>query len=131
MGKKREAWVSRFFRTIDAMDAIGFAAFCTRSGTFRMGNAPAFEGREAIETFVTGFFGAIAGIGHDITGLCETETTLISEGVATYQTHDGQTIQIGYLGILEFDGEPIRDYRVYQDAASLMAALSGTANEGK
>jgi len=130
-GEKREAWVSRFFQTIDAMDAAGFAQFFTPDGSFRMGNAPAFVGREAIETFVEGFFAAIAGIGHDVTGLWETDTTLVSEGVAAYRTHDGRSVSIGYLGILEFDGDLIRDYRVYQDAAPLMAALSGTANEGK
>ncbi|MBC8101713.1 MAG: nuclear transport factor 2 family protein [Cytophagales bacterium] len=122
---ERAVWAARFFQTIDAMDSPGFAAYFLPDGSFRMGNAPASVGRDAIETFVRGFFAALGGIGHQITGLWENQDTLLSEGVVTYQTHSGQTIELGYLGVMEFDGEWIREYRAYIDPAPLMAALQG------
>ncbi len=119
----REAWARRFFDTIDAMDSPGFAAFFTEGGSFRMGNTPAFVGRPAIEAFVRGFFSALQGLGHDVTGLWEGPGTLFSEGVVTYTTHSGQNIHLPYLGVMEFDGDLIHDYRAYVDPAPLMAAL--------
>ena len=119
----REAWARRFFSTIDAMDAFGFAAFFTEGGSFRMGSTPAFVGRQTIEEFVRGFFAAIQGLGHDITGLWEGPTAFFSEGIVTYTMHNGSLVTLPYLGIMEFDGELIRDYRAYIDPAPLMAAL--------
>ncbi len=119
----REAWARRFFGTIDAMDSPGFAAFFTEGGSFKMGNAPAYVGRQAIEEFVRGFFAALQSLGHNITGLWEGPGTFFSEGIVTYVTQDGQEISLPYLGIMEFDGELIANYRAYVDPAPLMAAL--------
>lgn len=129
-GTERAAWAARFFQTIDAMDAAGFAAYFTPSGSFRMGNAPANVGREAIETFVRGFFAMLGGIGHNPTGLWEGPQTVVSEGIVMYRTHDGQTVELGYLGVMEFEGELIRDYRAYIDPSPLMAALQAGIKEG-
>ncbi len=120
---ERTAWAVRFFQTIDAMDSVGFAAYFTPGGSFRMGNAPATVGRGAIKEFVRGFFAALSGISHNITGLWEGSQTLISEGIVTYQTPNGQAVELGYFGIMEFEGELVRDYRAYIDPAPLMAAL--------
>ena len=122
---ERAAWAARFFRTIDAMDSAGFAAYFTPGGSFRMGNAPAAVGRPAIKEFVRGFFAALSGIGHNTTGLWENSNTLISEGIVTYKTPNGQVIELGYFGVMEFEGDLIRSYRAYIDPAPLMAALHG------
>jgi ketosteroid isomerase-like protein len=122
---KRAAWAARFFQTIDAMDSAGFAAYFTPDGSFRMGNTPAAAGRDAIEEFVRGFFAALSGIGHNTTGLWDGPQTLISEGVVTYRTHSDKVIELGYFGIMEFEGDLIRNYRAYIDPAPLMAALQG------
>ena len=119
----RAAWAARFFQTIDAMDSAGFAAYFTTDGSFRMGNAPAAAGRDLIEEFVRGFFAALAGIGHNVTGLWESPQTLISEGIVTYRTPGDKVIELGYFGIMEFEGDLIRSYRAYIDPAPLMAAL--------
>lgn len=122
-GAGREEWAQRVFQTIDAMDAPGFAAYFTPGGSFRMANIPAFVGRKAIEEFVAGFFAALAGLSHNITGLWEGPETLISEGVVSYKTKGGETIDIGYFGVMEFEGDLMRDYRAYLDPAPLNAAL--------
>ncbi len=119
----REAWARRFFGTIDSMDSPGFAAFFTEGGSFKMGNAPAHVGRQAIEEFVRGFFAALQGLGHNITGLWEGPGTFFSEGIVTYVTQDGQQVSLPYLGIMEFDGDLIENYRAYVDPAPLIAAL--------
>ncbi len=119
----REAWARRFFGTIDAMDSPGFAAFFTEGGSFRMGNTPAFVGRQAIKEFVRGFFAGLQGLRHNITGLWEAPTAFFSEGIVTYMTQDGQEVSLPYLGVMEFEGELIRDYRAYLDPAPLIAAL--------
>jgi ketosteroid isomerase-like protein len=123
--KKRAAWAARFFQTIDAMDSEGYAAYFTQDGSFRMGNTPAAVGRASIEEFVRGFFAALSGIGHNTTGLWEGPETLISEGVVTYHTQSGKVVELGYFGIMEFEGDLIRNYRAYIDPAPLMAALQG------
>ena len=120
---ERQDWARRFFATIDAMNSPGFAAFFTENGSFRMGNNPAFVGRDAIEGFVRGFFSAISGIRHETSGLWEGKSTLFSEGNVFYTTHGGQIITHPYLGVMEFDGELIQSYRAYVDPAPLMAAL--------
>jgi hypothetical protein len=119
----RQEWAARFFGMIDAMNAPGFAAFFTEGGAFRMGNGPAAVGRPAIEEFVRGFFGAIQGIRHEKTGLWEAPATLFSEGDVFYTTHGGQVVTHPYLGVMEFDGDLIRECRIYVDPAPLMAAL--------
>ncbi len=105
------------------MDSPGFAAYFAPDGSFRMANMPAFVGRTAIEEFVAGFFAALAGLSHNITGLWEGPAALISEGVVSYKTQGGETIDIGYFGVMEFEGDLIRDYRAYLDPAPLNAAL--------
>ena len=122
---KRAAWAARFFQTIDAMDSEGFAAYFTPGGSFRMGNAPAYVGRPAIEEFVRGFFAALSGISHNTTGLWENSQTLIAEGIVTYRTQNEQVVELGYFGIMEFEGDFVREYRAYIDPAPLMAALRG------
>jgi len=124
----REAWANRFFGTIDAMDSPGFAAFFTEGGSFQMGNAPAYIGRQAIEDFVRGFFAALQSLGHNITGLWEGPSVFFSEGIVTYVTQDGQRVTLPYLGVMEFEGELIRDYRAYVDPAPLMTALYPAQN---
>lgn len=124
-GSERAAWAARFFQTIDAMDSEGFAAYFAAQGSFRMGNAPASSGRAAIREFVRGFFSALSGISHSIKGIWESSQTLISEGTVTYRTHNEQVIELGFFGIMKFEDDLIREYRVYIDPAPLMAALKG------
>lgn len=126
-GTARQEWAQRFFETIDAMDSPGFAAFFTEGGSFRMGNNPASLGRQAIEDFVTRFFGAIQSIRHEKTGLWELPSTLFSEGQVFYTTHTGQVVTHPYLGVMEFEGDLIREYRAYVDPAPLVAALQLSA----
>jgi len=73
--------------------------------------------------FVRGFFAALQGLGHNITGLWEGPGTFFSEGIVTYVTQDGQQVSLPYLGIMEFDGDLIENYRAYVDPAPLIAAL--------
>jgi hypothetical protein len=122
---ERAAWAARFFQTIDAMDSPGFAAYFTPNGSFRMGNTPAATGRDSIEEFVRGFFAVLSGISHNTTGLWEGPQTLISEGIVTYRTQNDKIIELGYFGVMEFEGDLVRNYRAYIDPAPLIAALQG------
>lgn len=109
------------------MDSPGFAAFFSEEGTFTMANGQLYKGRAEIENFVRGFFSALEGIGHEVTGVWETPSATFSEGVVSYSLHGGRTVTHPYLGVLEFDGELIRAYRAYLDPAPLVAALQPSA----
>ena len=121
-----DAWVAQLFASIEAMDTDAFVAHFADDAVFRFGNAEPARGRAAIRETLAGFFGAIGGLHHDVTGIWRGEwergPVLSVETAVTYTRADGsQTPTLPAMSTLRINGEMIHDYRIFVDAAPLFA----------
>lgn len=121
-----EAWVTQLFASIDAKDTDAFVANFADDAVFRFGNAEAARGRAAIRETLAGFFGAIGGLSHVVTGIWRGEwergPVLSIETAVTYTRADGsKTPTLPATSTLRMQGELIQDYRIFVDATPLFA----------
>jgi ketosteroid isomerase-like protein len=121
-----EAWVAQLFASIDAMDTDAIVAHFADDAMFRFGNAEPARGRTAIREALAGFFGAIGGLEHVVTGVWRGEwergLVLSVETAVTYTRADGsQTPTLPATSTLRLEGELIQDYRIFVDVTPLFA----------
>ena len=109
------------FAAIDAGDARAFAGFIAANGRFRFGNAPAVEGRAAIEQAVAAFFASIRGCRHEVQHCWSDASGEAMHGTVTYARHDGREVSVPFANVFVRDGELIRDYLIFVDVAPLFA----------
>lgn len=125
-----ETWVSHLFASIDAMDADAFVAHFADDAVFRFGNGEPAQGRAAVREALAGFFGAIGGLHHVVTGVWRGEwergPVLSVETAVTYTRADGsQTPTLPATSTLRLEDGVIQDYRIFVDAAPLFAVTCG------
>lgn len=113
--------VRDLFQKLDRMDADGFAEFLTEDARFRFGNADVVTGRGAIRDAVTGFFGSIASLRHDIDRVWITPEAIACDGSVTYGRHDGKKITLPFADVFAMRGDRIAEYLIYIDIAPLYA----------
>jgi hypothetical protein len=119
-----DKWVVDFFKSIDEMDVAGFAKAFTEDGMFRFANGEAVVGPRHVEQSLAGFYGTIAGLKHEITGIWtgrweEGEVKSVEAGV-TYTRKDGSvTKPIPVTTTIRFRGLLIKDYRIFMDISPL------------
>jgi ketosteroid isomerase-like protein len=109
------------FRSIDAKDAVRFAAFLTPDATFRFGNAPPVTGRTAIAQAVEGFFGTIRALEHNLREHWQGPDSLVCEGEVTYTRHDGTRLTVPFVDVFRLRAGLIQDYLIYMDITPLYA----------
>lgn len=94
-------------------------------GSFRIGNLPEVKGRDAIRSFLRGFFGQglFTELSHRVISLVETKDATVFQAVATYRLKDGKTVDIPYANWVTYTREngalKFNTYRVYIDPAPL------------
>lgn len=113
--------LDRLFAAIDAQNTDTFLGFVTADAVFRFGSAPPVSGREAIRVAVDGFFSTIAGSRHELIKQMHDGETAVCEGEVTYRRHDGSELTLPFTNVFEFDGDMIREYKIYIDIAPLYA----------
>lgn len=109
------------FAAIDAMDADRFASFLAPDCTFRFGNLPAVEGRDAVRDFVAGFFGALGGIRHELVDRIAAPGRIAMHGFVTYTRKDGTTLRVPFANAFRTEGVLVRDYLIFVDNNALFA----------
>lgn len=114
-------WIVELFRTIDRRDADGFMHFLSAAPLFQFGNAPPVEGREAVHAAVAGFFAAIAGIEHRLSGSWQVDDAAFSHGRVAYRRHDGSLLEVPFATVFGLEGGRIREYRIFADTSALFA----------
>lgn len=107
------------FASIDAMDTERFLGFLTDDASFKFGNADAAVGKEAIRKAVSGFFGLINGLSHNIINIWEIGDAIICQGEVTYTKKDGNKITLPFVNIFKMKDSLIKDYLVYIDIGPL------------
>ena len=113
--------VAGVFADIDAFDPDKFVAHLTPDAVFAFGNAEPVTGRAAIRAAVAGFFATIDGLTHHVRNVWELGDTAIAQIDVEYRRKDGKTVTVPNADILSYDGDLVRDWRIYIDLAPLYA----------
>lgn len=113
--------LTRVFADIDAFDPDKFVAHLTPDVVFRFGNAEPVTGRAAVREAVAGFFATIDGLTHHIRNVWEVGDTAIVQIDVEYRRKDGKTVTVPNADILTYDGDLVRDWRIYIDVAPVYA----------
>jgi ketosteroid isomerase-like protein len=111
--------VANVFADIDAFNPDAFVTHLTPDVVFRFGNADPVSGRQAVREAVAGFFSTIDGLTHHIRNVWEFGDTIIVQADVEYLRKDGKTVTVPNADILVYDGELVRDWRIYIDLAPL------------
>ena len=107
--------VAPIFADIDSFDPDKFVAHLTPGATFRFANADPVTGREAVREAVAGFFATIDGMTHRILNSWDAGDTTIVQIDVEYQRKDGKTVITPNADILIFEGDLVRDWKIYID----------------
>jgi ketosteroid isomerase-like protein len=113
--------VHTVFADIDAFDPDKFLAHLTDDVVFRFGNAEPAVGKAAVRAAVAGFFSTIDGLTHHILDSWEIGDRTIVQIDVEYRRKDGKTVTVPNADILTYDGDLVRDWRIYIDVAPVFA----------
>ena len=119
MTVETETWTKRLFQSIDNQDTDAFTAFLADDVVFRFGNMEPVKGRAAVGEAVSGFFGSIRAIQHNVAALWDEGSKVICHGTVTYTRHDSTTLSVPFALILGVDNDLIREYLIFVDVSKL------------
>jgi hypothetical protein len=109
------------FADIDAFDPDRFVARLTDDVVFQFGNAEPAVGRPAVREAVAGFFSSIDGLTHHIRQMWDVDQTTIVQIDVEYRRKDGKTVTVPNADILTYEGDLVKDWRIYIDVAPVFA----------
>jgi len=118
------AWWKELCDRIDAKDTRGFLAYLSDDCEFRFASGPAVVGHAAIAAAVDGFWASIGGSEHDVLHCWGDATSAVCEGTCTYTRHDGSTVTLPFVDVLNLREGKAARYCIYIDAAPLYAEPS-------
>src|SRR5918994_6548728 len=113
--------VAQVLADIDAFDPDKFVAHLTPDAVFRFANADPVTGRAAVKEAVAGFFSTIDGLTHHMRNVWELGDTAIVQADVEYRRKDGKTVTVPNADILTYDGDLVRDWRIYIDITPIYA----------
>ncbi len=117
------AFLAAFSAAVDARNGADVGAFFAPDGTFVFANMPPVRGPHAIADANDQFFGAIAGIRHEIVDVWDVESHIVARLTVTYTRHDGKTVSLPSVNVVRraADGS-IKEFQVYMDIAPVFAS---------
>lgn len=115
------AWIPQLFASIDAQDVPRFLSFLTAGARFKFGNLPAAVGHADIGAAVTGFFGSIAALRHELLQCWVADAHVIVQGVVHYTRLDGGKVSLPFVTVFGMSSDRIDDYLIYIDPTPLYA----------
>jgi ketosteroid isomerase-like protein len=113
--------IDELFRAIDAKNVDALLWFLAPGATQRFGNQKPLRGHEQIREANEEFFGAIDSIHHEVTGLWESDDTVVVRLRASYARLDGLTVTIPAVSILRSSDGLIVEYEVFADMTPVFA----------
>ncbi len=121
----RKQLVAAFFDAWRSGDADQVAEWFTDDGVCHNVPMERVEGREAIRTMVAGWIGALQGIDFDF------RHVVVEGDVALMERHDviprpTGPVRVPLMGVIEFRGDKIAEWREYFDLAQMGAMLEAT-----
>jgi ketosteroid isomerase-like protein len=109
------------FAAIDAKDVEGLLAHLAPDATQRFGNQEPLHGHQEIGAANAAFFSTIESLSHEVTGLWESDDTVIVRIDATYVRLDGRSVTLPAVSIIRESDGLIVDYQVFVDMAPIFA----------
>ncbi|KXO07490.1 hypothetical protein AKG98_2420 [Moritella sp. JT01] len=116
------------FTAIDTarVDLEAYQAIITDDSTFKFGNWPASEGREAIRKAQKDFFTTVNGMSHKLHRIWIDECNVAVEGVVTYTTKDNKQVPIPFVDTFIYNSDDkVRVVNIYIDISPLERHSSG------
>ena len=120
-----ENWATQLFQSIDNQDTEAFLAFLTDDVLFRFGNADPVNGKSAVGEVVSGFFGSVKGMHHNLVRVWDEEDVVICHGTVTYTRHDSTTLSVPFANIFGINNNLIKEYLIFIDISELQGAVKG------
>jgi limonene-1,2-epoxide hydrolase len=112
--------VNDVLRAVDARDADRFVSYLAPDGTFRFGNAPATNGREATREAVAAFFEGVVALRHELLGTWSAGEMVFCKGEVTYTRRDGSQVgPLPFFNLFRMRGDQIVEYLIYADVTPL------------
>lgn len=112
-------YVSRVYADVDSMDVRKLLAHLTEDCAFIFGNAEPVIGHPAIQAYIGGFMGMIAGIVHEIEDVWRVDDVVIVRQKVTYTRKDQSQVSYPAAIIWRLRGERICEFRIYVDNSTL------------
>jgi hypothetical protein len=119
--------VQEAFRSVDEMRLDDFAALFTADGTMTFGNGEPTVGPVAVRAALGDFYRILSGVRHEVKGAWIVGDVSINEAVVHYTMTDCSVVPIPVTSILRWEGDRVRDWRIYMDVAPVFAAAQATA----
>jgi ketosteroid isomerase-like protein len=113
--------VAKAFADIDSFDPAKFVQHLTPDAVFTFANADPAVGRVAIEEAVTAFYGTIGGLTHHIRNVYEFGDVVVAEIDVEYLRKDGKRVTVRNADILVYDGDLVKDWKIFIDMAPVFA----------
>jgi ketosteroid isomerase-like protein len=110
--------VQRLFAAIDSLEAPAPPEHVTDDVVFRLGSNDPVLGKPAFTDAGAEFFGAVAGIHHDVHSIWEPEAhVVVTEMDVTYTRLDGSTLTLPCCNVFRLREGLIASYSIYMDIA--------------
>jgi hypothetical protein len=122
--------VQEAFRSVDEMRLDDFAALFTADGTMTFGNGEPSVGPAAIRAALAAFYVHLDGVRHELEGAWIVDDVSINEAIVHYTMKDGSDVPLPVTSILRWDGDRVRSWGIYMDAAPAFAAIEAIATAG-
>jgi len=111
----------RLFGRGEAFDSEGFITFFSDTPMYQFGNGEPCLTKAAIKASIDGFFGAVDALYHDVRNLWEVGDVVFVEMDVVYWRKDGTSIRLPCSDILRFEGDKIKELRIFMDANPIFA----------
>jgi hypothetical protein len=119
--------VQEAFRSVDEMRLDDFAALFTADGTMTFGNGEPTVGPAAIKAALGDFYRILRGVRHEPRGAWIVDDVSINEALVHYTMTDDSVVPVPVTSILRWEGDRVRDWRIYMDVAPVFAAAAANA----
>lgn len=113
--------IEAIFADIDTLDPANLVRHLTEDVEFRFANNEPMVGRDAVNEGVAGFLSTIAGMRHNIRDVYTDGDTVITRIDIDYVRHDGKTVTVPNADILTFEGDLVKDWRIFIDLTPVYA----------
>lgn len=115
-GNEKFDIVKKMFLAGEAMNVENFVKFYTDDALYQFSNFPIVYGPEGIKNASQGFIQTVEGLHHHIVNMWETnDGTVVCEMEVTYVRFDGKIFTLPCCDTIRFDGEKVKELRIYMD----------------
>lgn len=120
------ALVEKFFAAADSRQPQSFVRLLTTDVAWTFGNMPTVHGREAVASLLGGFFEHVAEMSHRIVGVWTAAECVTAETRVRYVDRFGRRFEFPGCDVLFYDGELVREVRIFVDNHELFVPPSAT-----